>query len=110
MVRRSAYLLAILFSLVWRSAVSAGIYNGFLEEVWVNGAADSDVGWIQVSGEIISPACGNNKWYVVDLLQNGTKMAHIFALTAHVTGKEVKLGGSGYCQGVYEKLQYIVVK
>lgn len=109
-MRHFGSLIAILFSIVSQSAMSAGVFEGFISEAWVNGATDSNVGWVQVQGTIAGTPCSSNQWFAVDLQQPDKKMAHVFALTAHVSGKQVKLGGQGVCQGSYELLQYVVVK
>ena len=90
---------------------AAGDYVGTIDEVWVNGATLSDVGWIKVSGSITGSSCGDTKWWILDLDNNRTmEIAMSVALAAQVAGKEVRIQGTGSCNGQYEYVQVVAIK
>ena len=103
--------LAVLILFLFSSASMAnGEFEGTLEEVWVNGQSDEDVGWIKTSSSITTPACVSTAWFVLDLTKPSMKTALSFALAAQIAGRPVRIRGTGICRTNYEYVQFLAVK
>lgn len=93
------------------AAVAAGVFVGKTATVWVNDGTTENIGWIEPQGAISNSSCSLTNYFVVDLSKPDKMMALTFALSAHMAGKEVRLGGTGACLGgKYECLKYIEVR
>ncbi len=91
-------------------SVAAGSYTGTVEEVWINDTASEGDGWLKLTGSAVNSACGNGKWFAINLSQAESKYIISAALAAKVSNAQVSLGGNDTCAGQFEYLQYIAVK
>ena len=78
--------------------VHADEYVGDLEEVWANSYLGTDIGWLKLSGTVTT-SCTYDDWILLDFDANPSlKMVFSVALTAKVSGRQVRIGLESGCQ------------
>lgn len=111
-MRKTLLGFCVTLALVGNGPVFAGgYYVGPIAEIQAGDTTNPPRrGWIQVVGNMSTPACASASWFVLDLTDTVVMLQYATAVSALANGKSVRIYGTGTCDGSYERVMSIGVQ